>query len=255
MGQEAIGYEAKICNTCKVEQPIENFYKSGARRRASCKICYNKLPYARSKSFTVLDKKTKTVLKFDNLEQLSDDMLALIDTVESRQFETTIIPENLDKWYGVAVFGDLHFGDYKQDLNMIRKHTNLILKTDNLIAVQIGDLLHNQGSANNRKNLQREPPFEYPMHVARKACKDWAISLKEKLAAFIIGNHDERSIKSEMYDFGEEIVEEIDGSYLGYAGLLHIKFDDELLYTLFLQHSGSGYSQFNPLHAGAKADL
>ena len=37
----------KICNICKKEKPLDEFYQSGGRRRASCKVCYNKLPYAK----------------------------------------------------------------------------------------------------------------------------------------------------------------------------------------------------------------
>ena len=86
------------------------------------------------------------------------------------------------------------------------------------------------------------------------ACKTWALQIKDKLSAFIIGNHDERSIKSELYDFGEEIVDLIGGAYLGYGGLLHIKFNDDLIYDIFLDHEGKGYSKYNPLHPGANAD-
>lgn len=245
----------KICSKCKEEKHLDNFYKSGKNgRRSECKSCSKGASWYTSKrTVNIIDKKEKTPLSFTTLENLADDMLGLLDTVESKQREATHKPVRPDKWLGMAVLGDMHFGDFKQDLKTINKHTDMILERDDVIVVQVGDILHEEGSLTHRGKSTRPPPFEFPLHVARKACAKWFNKIKTHLAAFVIGGHDERPIRSELYDIGEEMVDIIDGVYLGYNGFLHIEFPD-VIYDVFIDHAGSGFSHWNPLHAGARAD-
>jgi len=171
---------------------------------------------------------------------------------ESKQRSVTVRPIDPTKWLGIAVFGDTHFGDYYQDLDELIRHTDLVLDAENVIAVQVGDILSNQSSLTHRSK-NRQAPRELSLALQRKAAQMWFRRIGEKMAAFIIGNHDIRSLYSEGFDIGELVVDEIKGAYLGAKGDLHIKFNDKLIYHINLVHGDQiGYSMWNPNHPGAR---
>jgi len=201
------------------------------------------------KGIKILRKREKRDLSFSDLKDAAKQIMNIRKGVESKQTEVTV--EANDEWIGIAIFGDLHFGAYEQDIETIEKHTELVSSTKNCFAVQVGDLTDSQSSFTHRGS-RRMPPFEFDLDVQRKMVFMWVESIANSLLAIIIGNHDQRAIISEKYDIGEEVVDKIKGAYLGYNGVLTVKFPSGVEYHIMICHEGKGYSMWNPNHSGRR---
>jgi predicted phosphodiesterase len=195
----------------------------------------------------LIDRPNKKQVNFGSISEMAKGMLALRGVTESKQREARWHVPTEDKYIGVAIFGDLHFGDFYQDIDFLMDHTEKVLKAQNCYAIQVGDILNNQASLTHRK-MNRESPYEFPLSLQRKMAKEWFQKISSKLLAFVIGNHDERPMVSEDLDIGESLVDVIEGAYLGYKGELEIVINDELVYRVYITHGGKGYSMWNPLH-------
>lgn len=219
----------------------------------SIRTVYRDLNKIRNGSMKVIDKKEPKELDWNTLSELYEAVVKLEQETDAKQNEVTIYPPNMDKYLLVAVFGDLHFGSKHQDLKTLIKHQKMVINEPNAIAVQVGDLVNAELALSNRVKTTRYPPSDIlRLRDARRAAYKFFAELGDKMAGFVIGNHDERLIYGADLDIGEEVAKKIEGAYLGHNGNIIVRFHDELSYKIYLTHGFGSRSMYNPNHGAAK---
>jgi len=233
------------------------------------------------KKMKVVDKKVPEAVDEEDYIRAQSALKKVRDAENHRQASVKIIVPDSSKYVGIVIVGDIHFGAWDTDEERLERETQLIEDTENVLLFQIGDIVNNETGW----KQGRFPPSEYPMRIQRMRAKQWAERVADKLAAFIIGNHDLRSIIKSDYDIGNDLAQIIEGAYLGYGGLVEIIFEnaleremtlklkapshahetheqsvdiqtvtvvEDLVYRLFMSHSGDGHSSWNPTHGGLR---
>jgi predicted phosphodiesterase len=194
-------------------------------------------------------------------KMVEDDMThdEYLEQIESRQefkkrqgsyhqTQITVRPPNPDLWMAFAVVGDLHDGDENVDTAKIRQMKKQIKETPNLFMIVVGDLM--SGKIFQYPKLKYpEFPHEFDPLTQQKMALKFFQEMGKNVLAFCVGNHD---LRDSYKHIGELVAPLCTGGYLGYGGILRIKFSDDLTYTIYLTHEAKGFSQFNKLHGNKK---
>lgn len=197
-----------------------------------------------AQAFTAPDLPTEVPTADELLQRRSKQFARKKDAKDARALVPVMV--HLDGPVGIAFPGDPHLDDDGTDIDLIRAHNRVILDTDALFCVLMGDFTNNWIGRLARLYAQQGLSASEALVLA-----EWYITeLREKILAAIAGNHDMWSGDGDPLKWmakAARVLYEANGVRLG------LTFPNGRVIRVNGRHDFSGHSQWNTAHGPAKA--
>lgn len=197
-----------------------------------------------SRAFTVPALPSEVASAAELLARRSKQFARKKDAKEARHLVPVTV--HLDGPVGVCFPGDPHLDDDGTDIDLIREHNRIILGTDGLFALLMGDFTNNWIG-----NLARIYAQQGCTASEAWVLAEWYIrELEPKILAAIAGNHDLWSGAGDPIKWmaaSARVAYEANGIRLG------LTFPNGRVIRVNGRHDFSGHSQWNTAHGPAKA--
>jgi len=186
----------------------------------------------------------------------TEEILEVIKSLQDLREKLTIEQEEVsghietDCPIGIVCMGDLHIGHMHTDYEKLYKHIKLVLDTPNSYVLLVGDLIENNNLAATvqHQDLHTEDLIPTSMQKRLTEMLLHPLVLKRKIAAIVLGCHDERSKRSDDFDFCDYCAEVANVPYLGYGGKINLRVG-QTDYSLVVRHKFPMQSRYNATHA------
>lgn len=151
-----------------------------------------------------------------------------------------------DKWIGIALFADQHFGHEGVDYIKARQDAEIIRDNPYMFAVLAGDMIDNFIKTN---ILEAIINATNPPKTQMKLSRYYLETLTpEKIIAAISGNHDLRTKEVSGLDVISELMKTKRVHYSPYEFLLELEIGTQT-YTIYMRHKYRFNSNFNLTHS------
>lgn len=182
-----------------------------------------------------------------DVERLWNAYLTVMDAAKpfktSQRFAKVTLKGDLP--VGIAHFGDQHVGSWSLAAKRMLEDYKLVAETDGLYLNLLGDDIDNFIF-----NFAKWASVMPPDHQRRIV--EWLMGkLKDKVIAFVLGNHNHWSKKAADFDWVQRLAWLNDAIYLGHRGDLHITVGNQV-YHEHLAHRTQGPSVINKSNSGRR---
>lgn len=182
------------------------------------------------------------------LEEIFEIRSKLYSRKEEHKAATKVVPVtvNVPGPIAIAFIGDPHLDDDNTDLELIRRHVEVLSSTEGLFGVCVGDYTNNW-VGRLEKLYAKQTTTRLQAHVLT----EWFFRSVNWMVA-VGGNHD-------AWNHGNEILKlmsRITGTYYyEHGGRFEIKLPSGASFTLNTRHDFKGRSQYNPAFGANKSAM
>lgn len=250
-----------ICPRCEADNFISfghSTYKGEYKKRWRCKNCgkivkeekdnVRKKYIAKKQEPIFLDKKIPKDLNWRKMFKYFENYKTEHKKADGSQDEATIrISPNERGMAGICFSADWHLGSLFTDYKLLKKNLELILDTDNIYQITVGDL--NNNFRKFRSLLCSLTQLASPAdqrQLLSAILKEFVVKKKWLCATW--GNHD---VVMDEQLYGESIIADLLGEnfvYFNGKGRLNLLIGDQK-YIIEMSHFYPGHSILNPNHA------
>jgi len=150
----------------------------------------------------------------------------------------------------IVFLADWHVGSRYTEYEKLSLMIDDINRYENVYVLILGDLIDNF----NVKVSSLGNQALIPLMKQKQIVEYYVEKLADKCIGMAQGNHEERSVITDDYDFTEYMARKFKVNYLGFVGMLNIDLGltDKKL-RILAGHKYKGYSMYNPVHQCIRA--
>lgn len=208
----------------KVELDKENFRKLIGKYQKSSSFRKDKIVYDNKKDEPTIEDVGEYWSAIIGLQKADSKL-------HTRQTKISLSIED-DRPIGIAYSGDWHLGGFGTDHEKFLEDREIIVKTDGLYLIGMGDYKDNNLQAGHKGAIYQQvvPPGAQDLLVI-----DTAKYLKPKALVFVRGNHDDWSTAVDGKDFMQEVCLEAEAVNLWHGGVVYLTIGD-FTYKIGVRH-------------------
>lgn len=196
-------------------------------------------------SLTYHDRKSEPSV--DDIRDYWDAIIALQEASQNLRTQQTEanISIDTDRPIAVAFWGDWHIGGIGTDHTALLRDRDTIISTDGIYTIQMGDYSDNNLQFGHRGAVYEQviPPGAQDLLVL-----DIAKSIKNVALAWVKGNHDDWSDKTNNSDFLQALCSISEAVNLWHGGILYLTVG-KITYKIGVKHKPQFESSLNTTNA------
>lgn len=202
----------------------------------------------------LLDPRTRLIIEQDdeNIKNLIDLLPALSFNVASEY--STVFDVDIPDDSIICILADWHIGSIETAYDLLADTIQTIMTYKNVYLLVLGDLIDNF----NVRTASLGNQALIPLPRQKQIVEYYLDVMKERIIGIGQGNHEERSVVTDGYDYSEYISRKHKLNYLGFYATINIhtknQKGEEIANTKVLAgHKYKGYSIYNPVHQCIRA--
>jgi hypothetical protein len=202
----------------------------------------------------LLDEKSKRIIEEDddNIKNLIDLLPSWSYNIAAEyafEFDVTL-PDDII----VVVLADWHVGSIETAYDLLANTIQAIMTHKNVYILVLGDLIDNF----NVRTASLGNQALIPLPRQKQIVEYYLDVMKEKMIGIGQGNHEERSVMTDGYDYSEYIARKLRVNYLGFMSKVNLNIVDAnggeiSTVKVLCGHKYKGFSIYNPVHQCIRA--